>query len=453
VAYAYLGTSAQVSSTATDDGESVTLDSYSAIDAIGNRISTGLSSGAYLLADLHGNVAAAVSPGADPTYLAAFRYDAFGQTVDAYDGGSAPAIPYRFQGRILQSAEGSTDLYDFGARSYDPSLGTFISFDTVTGSAQNPLTLNRYLYALGNPATMIDPDGHWGFDPFTAVAAVMAAPVAIASAPVVVVGGVLKTAEAAVGYVQPGFQATVVEPAGNEVKTVWSAVSSPFAAIQGAANGAVDGLVDIVTQTVGGIGSLVETAGGCLSGQPCSVPDPPKIDIPAAVASGQNTVANVWGNFTDKVNAGDWHGAGEDAGHATVAIAQLAALAGAARAGLRELIARLAGGKGVPPPVPAPDFVATANGEVVTIPRGATGPYPTDTGKGFQYVGGSGGPGLSPRVTDVRIMDPIVDPPYIYPNGYVNYMNKIGQTISRFLGRTVAPSDPEWHIPFTKPRQ
>ncbi len=158
--YAYLGTSAQVSSTATDDGESVTLDSYSAIDAIGNRISTGLSSQAYLLVDLHGNVAAALSSGADPQFLAGFRYDAFGQSVDAYTGGGAPAIPYRFQGRILQSAEASTDLYDFGARSYDPSLGTFTSFDTVSGSAQNPLTLNRYLYALGNPATLVDPDGH-----------------------------------------------------------------------------------------------------------------------------------------------------------------------------------------------------------------------------------------------------------------------------------------------------
>jgi len=164
VAYAYLGTSSQVSSTATDDGESVTLDSYSAIDAIGNRISTGLSSQAYLLVDLHGNVAAAVSPGADPEYLAGFRYDAFGQSVDAYAGGGAPSIPYRFQGRILQSAEGSTDLYDFGARSYDPSLGTFTSFDTVSGSAQNPLTLNRYLYALANPASFIDPDGHCAYN-------------------------------------------------------------------------------------------------------------------------------------------------------------------------------------------------------------------------------------------------------------------------------------------------
>jgi RHS repeat-associated protein len=67
---------------------------------------------------------------------------------------------WRFQGRILESASGATDLYDFSARSYDPTLGAFTSFDSVSGSAQNPLTLNRYLYANANPATLVDPDGH-----------------------------------------------------------------------------------------------------------------------------------------------------------------------------------------------------------------------------------------------------------------------------------------------------
>jgi RHS repeat-associated protein len=76
----------------------------------------------------------------------------------------SPSAPtpwrWRFQGRILESADGSTDLYDFQARSYDPSLGAFTSFDSVAGSAQNPLTLNRFLYANANPATLVDPDGH-----------------------------------------------------------------------------------------------------------------------------------------------------------------------------------------------------------------------------------------------------------------------------------------------------
>jgi RHS repeat-associated protein len=71
-------------------------------------------------------------------------------------------MPWRYQGRILESAGtgSSTDLYDFQARSYDPSLGGFTSLDSVAGSAQNPLTLNRYLYANANPATLVDPDGH-----------------------------------------------------------------------------------------------------------------------------------------------------------------------------------------------------------------------------------------------------------------------------------------------------
>jgi RHS repeat-associated protein len=66
---------------------------------------------------------------------------------------------------MLESSPNATDLYDFGARSYDPSLGAFTTFDSVAGSAQNPLTLNRYLYAAANPASMIDPDGHCAISP------------------------------------------------------------------------------------------------------------------------------------------------------------------------------------------------------------------------------------------------------------------------------------------------
>jgi len=68
--------------------------------------------------------------------------------------------PGRFQGRILESATGTPDLYDFGARSYAPGLGAFTSLDSLHGSAQNPALLNGYLYANANPATLVDPDGH-----------------------------------------------------------------------------------------------------------------------------------------------------------------------------------------------------------------------------------------------------------------------------------------------------
>ncbi len=84
---------------------------------------------------------------------------------------SALPTPWRYQGRLLlNTADGggaNTDLYDFVARAYDPALGVFTSQDTERGSAQNPLTLNRFLYAQANPERLIDPDGHWGWDSIT----------------------------------------------------------------------------------------------------------------------------------------------------------------------------------------------------------------------------------------------------------------------------------------------
>jgi RHS repeat-associated protein len=53
-----------------------------------------------------------------------------------------------------------TPIYDMSARMYLPGSGTFTSLDSVMGSAQNPLSMNRFLYAEANPATLIDPTGH-----------------------------------------------------------------------------------------------------------------------------------------------------------------------------------------------------------------------------------------------------------------------------------------------------
>jgi RHS repeat-associated protein len=113
---------------------------------MGDRLSSGSGPAfAYMIADLHGNVVGAIAPGASPSFVNAYRYDPYGETICSYTNSGSISIPWRYQGRILESAGGGTDLYDFSARSYDPSLGVFTSFDSVTGSAQNPLTLNRYL--------------------------------------------------------------------------------------------------------------------------------------------------------------------------------------------------------------------------------------------------------------------------------------------------------------------
>ncbi len=88
------------------------------------------------------------------------------------------------------------------------------------------------------------------------------------------------------------------------------------------------------------------------------------------------------------------------------------------------------------------------NGEIVPVPEGAVGPSPVDSGKGFQFTGGSGGNGLDPRVTDVRIMDPVTTGKYPYPEGYVSYGNG-GQTVNPWTGQTVSNADPWAHWPWS----
>lgn len=98
--------------------------------------------------------------------------------------------------------------------------------------------------------------------------------------------------------------------------------------------------------------------------------------------------------------------------------------------------------------VPA-TFIGQANGPSIVVPRGATGPTPALNGAGVRYAGGSGGPGLSPKVSGVRIMEPTAPkgPSPGYPTGYSSYTNAAGQTVNPTTGRTISPSDPWWHIP------
>jgi len=51
-------------------------------------------------------------------------------------------------------------LIQMGARWYDPSLGRFISADTIVPDFANPQSLNRYSYTRNNPLKFRDPSGH-----------------------------------------------------------------------------------------------------------------------------------------------------------------------------------------------------------------------------------------------------------------------------------------------------
>jgi hypothetical protein len=90
----------------------------------------------------------------------------------------------------------------------------------------------------------------------------------------------------------------------------------------------------------------------------------------------------------------------------------------------------------------SPGFIVTANGDVIPIPQGATGPQLAQSGKGFMFSGGSGGNGLHTSVSGVRVMDPTNQ----YPGGYVNYLNSSNQPINPYNGQTVPRTSEWWHI-------
>ncbi|HXF85137.1 MAG TPA: RHS repeat-associated core domain-containing protein, partial [Anaerolineales bacterium] len=60
-----------------------------------------------------------------------------------------------------QRAITALGIYHYQARFYSPSLGRFLSADTIVPSYANPQSLNRYAYANNNPLYYTDPSGHW----------------------------------------------------------------------------------------------------------------------------------------------------------------------------------------------------------------------------------------------------------------------------------------------------
>ena len=50
----------------------------------------------------------------------------------------------------------------YNARYYDPTIGRFISADTIAPYRENPQSRNRYTYVLNNPLKYTDPTGHCG---------------------------------------------------------------------------------------------------------------------------------------------------------------------------------------------------------------------------------------------------------------------------------------------------
>ena len=162
--YSYVGATETVARIHNVTG-GVPVDTDSLVDPAGDRLGVKVSSTInWLVPDLHGSVAASLLAN-ESGFTNALRYDAYGETLATWSGtgGSTPVGEknWKYQGRLDVSPSGlATPLYDGGARYYAPGIGTFTSLDTVAGSAQNPISMNRFLYAEANPATLIDPTGH-----------------------------------------------------------------------------------------------------------------------------------------------------------------------------------------------------------------------------------------------------------------------------------------------------
>lgn len=86
--------------------------------------------------------------------IASYAYTPYGVLL-AEDG--EVDNPFKWQGAFGVMQEGDSGLYYMRARYYDSGAGRFISRDPL--GALDPVNLNPYQYALGNPLEIVDPLG------------------------------------------------------------------------------------------------------------------------------------------------------------------------------------------------------------------------------------------------------------------------------------------------------
>ena len=106
----------------------------------------------YYRKNAHGDVVSITDASANN--VKTYRYDAFGveKNIDESD-----VNVFRYCGEYFDT---ESDTIYLRARYYSPDNGRFITRDSVSGSAGDPLSLNLYTYCHNNPILNCDPSGH-----------------------------------------------------------------------------------------------------------------------------------------------------------------------------------------------------------------------------------------------------------------------------------------------------
>jgi len=89
------------------------------------------------------------------------NYYPFGLKHNGYNDYADNSHKYKYNGKELQDELG-LNMYDYGARNYDPALGRWMNIDPL---AEKSRRFSPYTYALNNPVYFIDPDGMEAMSP------------------------------------------------------------------------------------------------------------------------------------------------------------------------------------------------------------------------------------------------------------------------------------------------
>ena len=169
--YTYYGDGKRATATTNDkttkfiyEASQVTLEldskgNESARNIYGNNLVTRtISAGSvYYMYNGHGDVTTLMRT--DGSFLANYRYDAFGNVLDEVTKFNLTDIdnPYTYGGYRYDNESG---MYYLNARYYDSTTARFMSEDTYKGAINDPLSLNLYTYCHNEPVMYSDPSGN-----------------------------------------------------------------------------------------------------------------------------------------------------------------------------------------------------------------------------------------------------------------------------------------------------